>query len=157
MAIDRWSNVVHGVLLLIERTLTLNQVFYRNGFQHRALRLFNLFPDLPQQEMLPAFPSFMSMAVEGTSMKNRSIERFQNISHGKLRGILEQEIAALRTANTVNEPGLFHRMKDLFEKSNRDRLPLGNRPRLYRLAFPVHGQVNSRHNSIGCAMRDSHS
>lgn len=120
------------------------------GFGH-------LLPHIPKQQFL-----FGKMPVEGRvsmdgMMKHRSIQYFKNICDRKSRWLFEQEIAALRASETINKPCLLQGMENLFEKFDRDRLPLCYGSSLNWNVFPIHSQINNGHDSICCASRHFHS
>ena len=55
--------MIHRILLLIDRSLALNQLIYRNGCEHGPFCLMNFFPHTPKQKLLSCFRSMLTETI----------------------------------------------------------------------------------------------
>ncbi len=78
-------DVIHGILLLIECSLTFNQLIDGNRCKYVPFGLMDFLPHAPEQQLLSGFASILPVAIVGCVMKHRPIKSLKQIGHRQFR------------------------------------------------------------------------
>src|SRR3972149_8293289 len=153
------SDVIHQNLLLFLLFLAFTYILQGSRIQGLLDGRLNLFTDLfhnavAQLGLMPAVRLYPSR--HATDRSDRAFDCLQHISHTDLRRGFGENVASLRTPDTVHKAGLFYYAQDLLQETKRDPLVFGNRAGLKWTAAVVQGQLKQSQDRIFSFSRKSH-